>query len=489
MKFESSHVAAFCAASYDLNPLHTDAKYALRTQFGKPVIYGMAGVLWALGNWAEGRSFRLHSLHAVFRKPLFEGIEYEFAIQEVGDALTLRFYRGPVDYAVIRCKFEWATDISISDIAPTTGFQPREAALEKAKTAEEKVAFSMKLDAFPKLKAAFGISQQSFPVAQLSTLLWASYHVGMELPGKQALFSEFQVSFEADNTNATSISLDLAAAQFDDRFNRYVQTGKGKGISQFRIVAFQRPEPVDFTIQEMPRFSEGTLPLDGKRVFISGATRGFGAALARMCALAGARLALNYRGNAEKIASLVEELRKTGTEVHTFKADMADDEAVHQLSLAIKNTFDGLDFVFANAAPGIQNLQFLEQSNAEFQTFVGKNLAISLATTRFLLPLMDEGGTFTQISSVYLTKPVAGFGHYLAAKAAQETLMESLSLEFRDVAFVNARLPRILTDQTNLPFDFDPPSHPGKVAKSLILQLASDEMQNYQLLELPAIEE
>jgi NAD(P)-dependent dehydrogenase (short-subunit alcohol dehydrogenase family) len=116
---------------------------------------------------------------------------------------------------------------------------------------------------------------------------------------------------------------------------------------------------------------------------------------------------------------------------------------------------------------------------------VAQNLSIALETARQLLPLLAKGGQFLHISTQYLAKPVRGFSHYLTAKAAQEILLKALALEFGDHTFIVARLPRILTDQTNLPFDFDPPQHPGEIAKQVILALAQQEgLENYREIHL-----
>jgi len=60
--------------------------------------------------------------------------------------------------------------------------------------------------------------------------------------------------------------------------------------------------------------------------------------------------------------------------------------------------------------------------------------------------------------------PIRGFAHYLAAKIAKERLVRGLAEEFPTTQFIVARLPRILSDQTNVPFSFNAPANPGSVA-------------------------
>ncbi len=486
MKFTSHHVDTFCAASHDRNPLHIDAEYAKRTQFGRPVVYGVAAVLYALGQWAAGRSFRLDSLRAIFRKPLFEGEEYTLHIDESADGqVTAKFRKGSVEYSVIIFTAELLIAPPMESGQFYTQFERRSEATDTPITGPTEIYYVMHTGVWADLESAFQLSAGSMQPHQLATLLWASYFVGMALPGRQALFSELQITFAPVDLQTAKVELHLDEANFDDRFNRYVIQGQGPGVSALRITAFARPLPVDFPLSAMPQFADGARPLAGKVVFISGATRGFGAAMARMCARAGASLALNYRGDAAAAEALLAELHAHGSVAAAFPADMSDPIAVTEMATAIAAQFGQIDLIVNNAAPPIRDLQFLEQDNAEILRFVAQNLSITLETARHLLPILAKTGQFLHISTKYLVEPVRGFAHYLTAKAAQEALIQALALENRDPEFIVARLPRILTDQTNLPFDFDPPRHPGEVAMEAIAALERrGGGDNFRVLEL-----
>jgi NADP-dependent 3-hydroxy acid dehydrogenase YdfG len=491
MKFTQQHIQAFCKASHDRNPLHIDAEYARRTQFGKPVVYGMAAVLYGLGQWADGRACSLRTLRAIFRKPLFEGEEYDLVIEATADAVTLRFRKGPVDYAVITFAADFVgTSKSGYENMFHSPFEAWHEAAALPETAAMQCDYLMDGAAWGELEAAYQLHPLSLPPNQIATLLWASYHVGMALPGRQALFSEFQAAFLPITLHRAILHVQLAPAQFDERFNRYTLQGTASGVEQMRIVAFQRPLPVDFPLGAMPQFPDGSQPLAGKVVFISGATRGFGAAMARVCAIAGASLALNYRGDQVAAEALVAELQAHGTVAQAFPADMTDTEAVAEMATAIAARFGQIDLIVNNAAPPIRDLQFAEQSNADWLQFVQQNLAIALETARHLIPLLAPGSQFLHISTKYLVVPVRGFSHYLAAKGAQEAFIQALALEYRDHEFIIARLPRMLTDQTNLPFDFDPPRHPGEVALEAILALADRHpSDNFRVINLFTFED
>lgn len=489
MKFTAAQVNAFFAASQDANPLHRDALYARRTPFGRPVVYGMAAVLYALGHWSGGQPFKLKSLKAEFRKPLFLDEHYDLTAASTAGSHRLRFAKGPVDYAVISIVASTWDSPPASKLEQTASrFVARDAAADEPQMHARQAYYSVAPDSFPALQEAFAVGPKSMPVKQLAALLWASYHVGMEMPGRQALFSELRMEFTDSGDDRAELELALGSATFDERFNRYTVAGNGtgndSGIARFSITAYRRPLPVDFTLQDFPGFDLSDRPLQSKNVFISGAARGFGAALARSCFLAGAKLALNYRGDARLAMALRDEIRLAGGEAEIFEGRADDEKSMRTLAQDVTACFGALDIVVNNAAPPIRELQFLEQDNADIVSFCAQNLAITLETARHLLPLLRDGGQFLQVSTRYLAAPVRGFAHYLAAKGAQEGLIRGLAEEFRKTEFIVARLPRILTDQTNVPFSFDPAAHPGAVAHALILALKNRGAENFRLLEM-----
>jgi NAD(P)-dependent dehydrogenase (short-subunit alcohol dehydrogenase family) len=485
VKFTAAQVGAFFAASRDANPLHRDALYSRRTQFGQPVVYGMAAVLHALGHWSGGRPFKLKSLKAEFRKPLFLDENYDLTDTSTAGGRRIRFGRGPVDYAVISFAADTEHSPSASNLVrPASRFVARDAAADEPQMDARRVRYSVVPDALPALQEAFGVGPKNMPLNQLSALLWASYHVGMEMPGRQALFSELKMEFANTGDDGNDIEIALGGASFDERFNRYTVAGNGAGIERFSITAYKRPLPVDLTLQDFLRFDGSEPPLQSKIVFISGAARGFGAALARSCFLAGAKLALNYRGDPHLALAVRNEIRLAGGEAEIFEGRADDENSMRQLAQDVAAAFGGLDLIVNNAAPPIRELQFLEQDNADIVSFCAQNLAITLETARHLLPLLRDGGQFLQVSTRYLAAPVRGFAHYLAAKGAQEGLIRGLAAEFRKTEFIVARLPRILTDQTNVPFSFDPAANPGNVAHELILALRNRGPDNFRLLEM-----
>jgi acyl dehydratase len=68
--FTTQDLAQFSAASGDRNPLHLSEEYARATPYGEPVVFGMLGVLAALGHLADRQDRLLQRLSVEFRNPL-----------------------------------------------------------------------------------------------------------------------------------------------------------------------------------------------------------------------------------------------------------------------------------------------------------------------------------------------------------------------------------------------------------------------------------
>ena len=71
--------------------------------------------------------------------------------------------------------------------------------------------------------------------------------------------------------------------------------------------------------------------LKGVAVFITGASRGLGAALARRLGRAGARLALVARGEPD-LEAVAREIRAAGGEAHALPGDVGDKRDAHRLA-------------------------------------------------------------------------------------------------------------------------------------------------------------
>ncbi len=167
-----------------------------------------------------------------------------------------------------------------------------------------------------------------------------------------------------------------------------------------------------------------------KRVFITGASSGIGAALAAHYASHGATLGLLAR-RGDKLAEIAAQL--PGGPHQLYSADVTDATAV----AAAANDFmrGGLpDIVIANAGVSVGTLTEYAEDFAAFKQVMETNVLGLVATFQpFAGPLAaSRSGTLVGIASVAGIRGLPGAGAYSASKAAAISYLESLRVEMRD---------------------------------------------------------
>jgi NAD(P)-dependent dehydrogenase (short-subunit alcohol dehydrogenase family) len=163
-------------------------------------------------------------------------------------------------------------------------------------------------------------------------------------------------------------------------------------------------------------------------VFITGASSGIGAALARHYARRGARLGLFARRRAE-LDALVAEL-PAGRAV-AYAGDVRDAAALATAAGDFLVRFGVPDVVIANAGVSrgtvTENADDLPAFRMVFDTNV---LGLVHTIQPFLVPMKAAGhGVLVGVASVAGFRGLAGSGAYCASKAAGITYLESLRLE------------------------------------------------------------
>jgi NAD(P)-dependent dehydrogenase (short-subunit alcohol dehydrogenase family) len=475
--FTQEHLDLFSALSRDRNPLHLDPDHARRTPYARPVFFGVAGVLAALGIWADGRPFRLASLRAVFDQPLFTGIDYTVEWTGRDRRVELRILKG--NQSRTRITFRWE---DLGEPEGTAGAGPAFRPLTEARlrTRAELPVSPVTLDAYPyepdwtqagPFQERFGLALAQWPRQQLAGLLFASYFIGMDCPGSQALFADLKFSFDPAAGAGAAFQASGLTLGFDDRFSLLNVSGSGGSGCAFTLKAFLRPAPVVHSLAEVRAGVGAATAMSGQRVLITGASRGFGAVLAKTFALQGADVALNYRSGHTEAAAIQAELTPCPGRTVLLPGDLGRRDDCARVCTDAAARLGGLDLLVFNASPAIEAKPFLAQTAGEALGFVQDSLALLVNPLQELLPALQPGATVVYISSIYVLEPKAPFSHYLAAKGAAEGLLRGLAEEFKHLRFIILRPPRMLTDQTNTPYDQDPGVSPITVARNLLKAL------------------
>ena len=164
--------------------------------------------------------------------------------------------------------------------------------------------------------------------------------------------------------------------------------------------------------------------LRGKRVLVTGASRGIGREIAIACARAGARVALVAR-NEQAIKELAAELGGTA-----HPCDLADLEQVRDLIPRIEADGGPIDVLVNNA--GIDySLAFDDSTAEQVADVIHVNLLVPMELTRQVLPGMRERGAghLVQVSSYASATMFPGGAAYSASKAGLSHFTEIVRWE------------------------------------------------------------
>lgn len=169
--------------------------------------------------------------------------------------------------------------------------------------------------------------------------------------------------------------------------------------------------------------------MTGKRVLITGASRGIGAAAAREFAAAGAKVALAARSR-DAVIDLAGEI---GDAALAIPCDVSRYWEVEAAVNACVETFGGLDVLIGNAGV-IEPISIMSDADPEgWGHAIDINLKGVFHGMRAALPVMTAagGGTVITISSGAAHNALEGWSHYCASKAGAAMLTMCLDKEAR----------------------------------------------------------
>jgi 3-oxoacyl-[acyl-carrier protein] reductase len=169
--------------------------------------------------------------------------------------------------------------------------------------------------------------------------------------------------------------------------------------------------------------------LEGKIAFITGGSRGIGAAIAKRLAADGANVAITYTKGADAAASVVKGIERAGRKAIAVQADAADAEAVKTAVEKTVATFGRLDVLVNNAGTAIPKT-FEETTLEEMDRMIDINLRGAFVATQAALKHMKDGGRIIMIGSCVGERMMTpGLVPYSATKGAVKMFSQGLSRE------------------------------------------------------------
>jgi 3-oxoacyl-[acyl-carrier protein] reductase len=189
--------------------------------------------------------------------------------------------------------------------------------------------------------------------------------------------------------------------------------------------------------------------LRGKRVLVTGASTGIGAAAARAFAAAGCRVAVHYnasRGPAEAVAASI---RDAGAEAHLVHGDVRSSKVARGIVDEAADKMGGLDILVNNAGGLVRRVPVAEIDDAVFDEIVNLNVRSLVACCSAAVPHMRKAGRGNIINVTSIAGRNgggSGAALYASAKGFVSTFTHGLARELAgDGIRVNAVSPGVIT--------------------------------------------
>jgi 3-oxoacyl-[acyl-carrier protein] reductase len=171
--------------------------------------------------------------------------------------------------------------------------------------------------------------------------------------------------------------------------------------------------------------------LQGKRVLITGGSRGIGAAAARLFAEQGVHVAVGYRSRSTDADALVAELAsRHGVTAVAHAADISTRAGAEALVEHAATALGGLDFFVGNA--GIwpcDDVALADMTDEQWRRTMAENVDSVFWTTRAVVRRVSDNGRIVLVSSTAGQRGEAFHADYAASKGAMISLVKSLAPE------------------------------------------------------------
>jgi NAD(P)-dependent dehydrogenase (short-subunit alcohol dehydrogenase family) len=174
-------------------------------------------------------------------------------------------------------------------------------------------------------------------------------------------------------------------------------------------------------------------------VMVTGASRGLGAATARILLEMGAAVVLTARSEAE-LQSLANEADPAGERTLVVAADVSDEAECAALVAETVKRFGRLDALVNNAGVLQPVARLGQEEPAQWQQNIAVNLLGPFYLIHHALPhLKTNEGRVVNVSSGAAVSPVAGWSAYSTAKAAINMLTRALAEEAPEIVSLALR--------------------------------------------------
>lgn len=172
------------------------------------------------------------------------------------------------------------------------------------------------------------------------------------------------------------------------------------------------------------------MKFSGENALITGASKGIGAAIAKVLAGYGLKVWINYRSKPELADALKKEIESSGGKAAVINFDASDENAFIAGIKSIVDSDGSLAYLVNNA--GITNDKLaIRMSVEDFQKVIEANLKSSFIGCREALKVMSKQrfGSVVNIASIIGERGNMGQSNYAASKGGMIAMSKSFAYE------------------------------------------------------------
>jgi NAD(P)-dependent dehydrogenase (short-subunit alcohol dehydrogenase family) len=193
-----------------------------------------------------------------------------------------------------------------------------------------------------------------------------------------------------------------------------------------------------------PIYNACVTDLKGKTVFITGAARRLGKAIALATAQAGANVAFTFRSSAREARQTLKEIEATGVQAIAFECDLRRSESAKGAVKNVLKHFKQIDMLINNA--GIFETSGIEEITAEqWDEVFAVNVRAPFFVSQSCIPsLRSARGRIINMGSLGGEKAWATHAHYCSSKAALHMLTQVMAKALAPEIAVNCVAPGMI---------------------------------------------
>jgi 3-oxoacyl-[acyl-carrier protein] reductase len=456
-KISEEMIDSFAKLTGDYNSLHLNEEFARKSKYRQRVMHGMLPFSYISFLQKEFPSSQVEFLcfDTKFRQPIFPGDEIRLEVtyskvENENFEYVAVWFRKDSKESLIESKGNFC--LSSCNRTPVDKYSSRNCLVlntlsENTYTineiAEKNDTFSFSIDTQLTQKYRDIIltdessySDNNFPICNnlIATLLLSTL-VGMKLPGRYATFAKFRFSFnhrvsakdllklvgEVKKVSVASESIEVAATLLKDDET----LGNGK-----LSVAINPPPQPTISCKEI-QTNHMDMGLKKKVVVITGASRGIGAATAKLFAMHGAKVIVNYYKGKHDAELIVEEIEQFGGTAIPLQCDVRDESQVKHFLNTVLAKFDTINILINNA---IQEATPKSYMKLEWDDYL-RELEVSLKgmhnICKGVVPILKQhkSGKIINLSTIFVDNPVTGQNKYITTKSTIVGYTKSLAKE------------------------------------------------------------